>query len=175
MSKRYSVLTAVGPDRPGLVNEIAAAIHSAGANLEDSRMALLAGEFALVVLLSGSSETIERICRGVREMEQKMDLSIILKDTQKQEESKDQDIYLLEVTGVDQPGIVRRASEPMARRKVNIVSLESRLDNAAFSGTPLFSLKAELQMPDESMAQALRAELEGICEEWNLSYSLKRR
>ena len=33
--RNYLVFTAVGPDQPGLVNEISAAIHRAGANLED--------------------------------------------------------------------------------------------------------------------------------------------
>ena len=36
------------------MSEIASAIHTAGANLEDSRMAILGGEFALLLLLSGS-------------------------------------------------------------------------------------------------------------------------
>ena len=40
--KSYLVLTAVGPDRPGLVSEISSMVHGAGANLEDSRMAILA-------------------------------------------------------------------------------------------------------------------------------------
>ena len=46
-NKSYLVLTALGPDRPGLVNEISAMVLAAGANLEDSRMAILGGEFAL--------------------------------------------------------------------------------------------------------------------------------
>src|SRR5262245_30460436 len=33
--KSYLVLTAVGPDRPGIVSELSALIHRAGANVED--------------------------------------------------------------------------------------------------------------------------------------------
>ena len=40
MSKRFMVLTAIGPDRPGIVKEVAAVIHAEGCNLEDSRMAI---------------------------------------------------------------------------------------------------------------------------------------
>ncbi len=50
-NKSYLVLTAVGPDRPGLVSEISSLVLAAGANLEDSRMAILGGEFALLVLV----------------------------------------------------------------------------------------------------------------------------
>ena len=47
----YVVLTAVGPDRPGLVNALASLIRDAGANIEDSRMAILGGEFAVILLI----------------------------------------------------------------------------------------------------------------------------
>jgi glycine cleavage system regulatory protein len=36
------VLTAVGRDHPGLVHGLSAMIHEVGANIEDSRMAILA-------------------------------------------------------------------------------------------------------------------------------------
>ncbi len=65
-NKSYLVLTAVGPDRPGLVSEISSMVLSAGANLEDSRMAILGGEFALLVLVSGDEKaTGEVAARGV--------------------------------------------------------------------------------------------------------------
>src|SRR3954467_5650695 len=52
-NKSYLVLTAVGADRPGLVSEISSLVLAAGANLEDSRMAIPHGEFALLLLVSG--------------------------------------------------------------------------------------------------------------------------
>ena len=50
--RRYVVLTAVGPDRPGLVNQLSSLIREAGASIEDSRMAILGGEFAMILLVS---------------------------------------------------------------------------------------------------------------------------
>jgi glycine cleavage system transcriptional repressor len=32
------IITAVGPDRPGIVGELTGELHSAGANILDSRM-----------------------------------------------------------------------------------------------------------------------------------------
>src|SRR3954465_15143150 len=45
------IVTAVGPDRPGIVGELTGHLHAAGANLLDSRMVNLRGQFALVLLM----------------------------------------------------------------------------------------------------------------------------
>src|SRR4051812_16700930 len=43
------IITAVGPDRPGLVGEFTGVLLDAGANLGDSRMVNLPGHFALMI------------------------------------------------------------------------------------------------------------------------------
>jgi glycine cleavage system transcriptional repressor len=152
------VLTAVGPDRPGLVSEIAAAIHAAGANLEDSRMAILGGEFALLLLLSGSEAAAAAVEHAAEPLGEKLGLRLLSKRT---------------VTGFDRPGIVLRVSEILARRGVNVASLESHLAYAPLSGTPMFVLEAELQVPSEVALAELRRELSAQCDEENLDLSLE--
>ena len=51
--QRETVLvSASGRDQPGIVDSVSGVIFDAGANLEDSRMAILGGEFALFVLVT---------------------------------------------------------------------------------------------------------------------------
>src|SRR6478672_5633798 len=45
------IVTAVGPDRPGIVGDLTGHLHAAEANLLDSRMVNLRGQFALVLLM----------------------------------------------------------------------------------------------------------------------------
>jgi glycine cleavage system transcriptional repressor len=52
------VLTAVGPDRIGLVEEISAFIVRLQCNIEDSKMAVFCGEFAVILLVSGSTDNL---------------------------------------------------------------------------------------------------------------------
>ena len=49
----HLILTAVGPDRVGLVEKISEFIARHGCNIEDSKMAVFCGEFALIVLIAG--------------------------------------------------------------------------------------------------------------------------
>jgi glycine cleavage system transcriptional repressor len=170
--KTYLVLTAVGPDRPGLVSEIAAAIHAAGANLEDSRMAILGGEFALLVLLSGPEAAAAAVERTSGALGERLGLRVLSKRTGRGQ-AKHFLLYRISVTGFDRPGIVSRISEILARRGVNVASLESRLEYAPLSGTPMFVLEAELQLPSEVVLAELRRELSGQCDEENLDLSLE--
>ena len=53
-SQHYLVITALGADRPGIVNTITRHVSSCGCNIEDSRLAMLGEEFTFIMLLSGS-------------------------------------------------------------------------------------------------------------------------
>jgi glycine cleavage system transcriptional repressor len=170
--KTYLVLTAVGPDRPGLVSEIASAIHAAGANLEDSRMAILGGEFALLMLLSGPEAAAAAVEGVTTSLGDKLGLRVLTKRTGRGAQ-KHFLPYRISVTGFDRPGIVRRVSEILARRGVNVASLESRLSYAPLSGTPMFVLEADLQVPSEVALAELRRELAAQCDEENLDLSLE--
>lgn len=171
--KAYLVLTAVGPDRPGLVSEISAAIHVAGANLEDSRMAILGGEFALLLLLSGSEAAAAGVEKAAASLGERLGLRVVSKRTARGV-PKDFLPYRISVSGFDRPGIVSRVSEILARRGVNVASLESHLAYAPLSGTPMFVLEAELQVPSEVALGELRRELSAQCDEENLDLSLER-
>lgn len=172
MSKRYLALTAVGPDRPGLVNEISSLVLAAGANLEDSRMAILGGEFALLMLISGDTKAIENVELGSGELGARLGLRLLSKPTSPPQ-ARDFLPYQIRVTGVDRPGIVQRVASVLAGRGVNVASLESRLSYAPLSGTPMFILEAALQIPSALALADLRRELSSVCEEENWDFTLE--
>jgi glycine cleavage system transcriptional repressor len=174
MSKKsYLVLTAVGPDRPGLVSEISSLVLAAGANLEDSRMAILGGEFALLMLVSGDEAKMHDVEARSAGLGERLGLRVITKHTTPQQVPNDFLPHRFRVTGVDRPGIVQRVTAVLAGRGVNVASLESRLEFAAESGTPMFILEAALQIPSALALADLRRELATACEEENWDFSLE--
>ncbi len=171
--RRYMVLSAVGADRPGLIEKVASLIHGAGANLEDSRMAILGGEFALILLFSGHHQAIDRVQRGCDTLANELDLTVSLRPTTGQTPSRNYLPYRLRVSGMDRPGIVARVSAVLTRHEVNVSALDSTLVNAPLSGTPMFQLDSRLQMPSTVGMKALRNELTALCEEENLDFALE--
>lgn len=173
-NKGYLVVTAVGPDRAGIVSELSGLIHGLGANLEDSRMALLGGEFALLLLVSGSEAVLARVEGRLAESESALGLRLLAKRTSERS-AKGTSPYRIHVSGFDRPGIVQAVTSVLARRGVNLTGLESRLVHAPESGTPLFVLEADLEVPSQLELAELRSELTTKCDEENLEVLLEAR
>jgi glycine cleavage system transcriptional repressor len=173
--RSYMVLTAVGPDRPGLVEQISSLLHRAGANLEDSRMAILGGEFALILLFTGSAEAITIVSSEGQKLALELDLTLSLKETRPRTQLTDFVAYQLRVSGVDRTGIVARVSSLLAGRKINVAALDSRIEYAPLSGTPMFHLSAALQVPSQLALASLRSDIALLCEHENLDFQLESR
>jgi glycine cleavage system transcriptional repressor len=171
--RRYMVLTAVGPDQPGLVQRVSELISEAGANLEDSRMAILGGEFALILLFSGNAEAIARVDQRAVALSNQGLLTVALKPTARSRTLKNYLPYRLRVSGEDRVGIVSKLSKLLAGRGINVASLDSRVSYAPLSGTPMFQLQAELQIPGELALAELRRDLANACEEENLDFTFE--
>jgi glycine cleavage system transcriptional repressor len=171
--KQYLVVSAVGPDRPGLVSELSATLRARGANLEDSRMAILGGEFALLMLVAGSSATLEALGSELPALGQRLALTVLTKPTQRRSNPSEHISYRLKVAGVDHPGIVERVSSLLAERLINVESLDSRIAYAPLSGTPMFLLEATLQVPTETALSRLRGDLSSLAEQDNLDITLQ--
>jgi glycine cleavage system transcriptional repressor len=173
MPRQHLILTAVGSDRPGLVKRVAELIHSCDCNIEDSRMAILAGEFALILLFSGEPASLESARQAVEQtLAQKLGFVVSFKEAATPAEQTRYLPWRLSLSGSDQPGIVHRVSGVFAELDVNVASLESHLGHAAFSGTPIFNLHAELQIPGDEALQRLRSRLGAVCDELDLAYVL---
>src|SRR5262249_4740783 len=86
--ERHLVISALGPDRPGIVAEITHYVTERGGNIEDSRMAVLGGEFGVMMLVSGSGAEVGRIASEIATLEKQTGLSIVTRETKSAEEHR---------------------------------------------------------------------------------------
>ena len=56
MNSQSLIVSALGSDQPGIVSEISGVISSHGGNVEESRMSRLGSDFAIIMLVSVSSD-----------------------------------------------------------------------------------------------------------------------
>ena len=66
--KTFLVISAVGADHPGLVNDLSRSILEYGCNIEDSRMTVLGGEFAAILLVEGKWNTLAKVENALPEL-----------------------------------------------------------------------------------------------------------
>ena len=158
------IITAVGPDRPGLVAELTRHVHEAGASLADSRMVNLRGHFALLALVEGADDAIAGLTKVLAAKGEAMGLRL---DAQGVEASKAPRAaasvpYRLKTYSMDQPGIVARVTGVLEKHGVNVEELETRLESAPFAGTPLFTLEAIVSVPKGVGIRVLRDDLTAL-------------
>ena len=171
-SKENAVLTAVGPDRIGLVEKISEFIVQHRCNIEDSKMAVLYGEFALILLISGSPPDLLSTERASHELAKLTGLSIGLKRPTTKKSAEPFLPYKLTASCMDHPGVVHRLSSILSNLAINIESMETKTYAAPVSGTPIFRLEAFISIPAKLNINALRTHFAEIEREENIDIYL---
>ncbi len=171
--RNYILISAVGTDRIGIVEDISAAVLSAACNIEESRMAILGGEFAALVLASGEGGATEGLMARAEKLGSDLGLSVSIRPTVPPKEDIDAVPYILESASVDEPGIVHSVASALRRRGINIAELETDTAPAPWTGAPMFTMKAAILVPRAVTVQSLRKELEALETEHGLDLKLK--
>lgn len=140
-------ITVIGPDRPGIVADVAETLADLGVNLTDSTMTRLRGHFAMTLICSGevAAETVEAallplstagsLLATVREVGPEADAPV------------PGAVYLVSLHGADRLGIVAAVTRVLARAGGNITDLSTRLVG------PLYTLFAEVDLPAPVVAE----------------------
>ena len=170
--KNHLILTAVGPDQVGLVQKISEFIARQGCNIEDSKMAVFCGEFALILLISGESGNLIKIANDHSEIEVATGLTISIKTPATRKTAESLLPYKLTASCMDHPGIVYQISGVLSSLGINIESLETKTYAAPVSGTPIFRLEADISVPANANMNVLRQCFADIQKEENIDIEL---
>ncbi len=171
----FVLLTVTGRDRPGIVGEVSRWLFEKGGNIHESRMAQLGGEFAALLLVSGPAGFLAALEADRVRFEQESRLSLAARATSPSPEPPRIPLfrYTLEASCLDHPGVVYQVSERLRRRGINIAEAATVTEPAPFSGTPVFRMRMELQVPSNVAIAEFRAELEELGREQNIDFDLK--
>jgi glycine cleavage system transcriptional repressor len=169
-TEHFLVLSALGPDRPGIVAEVTEYLAERGGNVEDSHMAVLGAEFGILLLVSGTADEIAAIQRDAGTLAQQTGLGITIRPTKSPEEHRRAEVIPCVVTAeaFDQEGIVRAVSRALHAVGANIVSLETNAYEAPVTGSPLFRMEARIDVPTSVGISKVRKAMEGVAESENL-------
>jgi glycine cleavage system transcriptional repressor len=162
------VIAAVGEDRPGLVDALSGWILDSGCNITDSRMTVLGGEFAVLLLVEGKWNNLARLEDQAKQTETRLGMHISLKRTERRSAGGDFLPYAVDVVALDHPGIVHNLASFFSQRNINIQDLSTACYAAAHTGTQMFSVHMTLDVPAQTHIAALREEFLDFCDHLNL-------
>ena len=165
--KKYSILFLMGEDRPGIVDHVSTFLFDKGANIEDSRMAVMGGCFSIMMLFSCSVEELEKVNSGLSE------LRWVLKHPSTMHRRRKrllipENLLKLSVTSMDHPGIVKEVVRILRRHDVNIRAMNTETKSAPLSGAPIFSMMLEGVLPGGRPLSMVRKDLTTLAFEMNM-------
>jgi len=167
-NKNLLVITALGEDRPGLVASLTEAITQQQCSICESRMSLLGGEFALIMLIEGQWNNIAKLEQTLPGLQEKLNLTLQVKHTEQRTNQQAAIPYSVEVLALDNPGIVHKVTDFFYNRTINIHDLQTDSFNAAHTGTKMFALTITIEIPTAMHIPSLREEFLEFSDELNL-------
>ena len=176
MSKKknnYLVISAVGADRPGIVNDLSEIILDHDCNIIDSRMIMLGGEFAVLLMISGNWNNVAKLEDKLTNLQKKLGLAITHKRTEERHPKTNLVPYEVEVITIDHPGIVFQLANFFSTREINIEEVNTNSYSAPHTGTPMFSVNMVVDVPSTVSIAALREEFLDFCDEHNMDAAIE--
>lgn len=160
------IITAAGPDRPGIVAAVTGALYEHGANLADCAMALLGGQFAMMLLVESEvdAKTMESSLTATAES---FELEVTVREAAITEAEEPARPYVVSVYGADHPGIVHGIASVLARRSVNITDLTSHLMGG------IYTMVLDVELPPEIDPGEVEADLLDAANELGVDHAFR--
>ncbi|MDI9227850.1 glycine cleavage system transcriptional repressor [Serratia bockelmannii] len=170
--EHYLVITALGADRPGIVNTITRHVSSCGCNIEDSRLAMLGEEFTFIMLLSGSWNAITLIESTLPQKGAELDLLIVMKRTNSHERPSMPATVWVQVEVKDSPHIIERFTDLFDSSQMNIAELVSRTQPADGDLPPQLYIQITAHSSGDRDASNIEQAFHRLCTELNAQGSI---
>ncbi len=163
------ILTLTGPDRVGIVERVTGLLLARGGNVETSRMARLGGEFAILMLVSIPRERLDGLEGDFDSLaDEGYRVSTKLAERPQTQPHSGWIPFRIEVEGADHEGIIHEVARYLSERGINIESIDSETTLAPVSGSPLFSMTAQVLAPPSLSGTSWERGLDAIADRLNL-------
>jgi glycine cleavage system transcriptional repressor len=146
-------VSAIGLDRPGIIAAVAERLAAHGANVTDSRMAILRGHFAMTLIVEGAER--EALARDLEQLPT-LETIQVTEVAEAAANPRSQPTHVVAVHGGDHPGIVAAVTRVLADAGANVTDLQTRLSR------DLYVMVIDVAVPEaavvEDRLQAVAAE-----------------
>ena len=157
------VLTVLGDDRPGLVDQLSGTISAHGGNWEHSQMARLGGKFAGIVQVSVPNPSAAALQDALDALSDEGDLHISVDGAGVAQQATGSR-FVLSMVGTDRPGLVHSVSAALATVGATIEELSTSTRSAAMAGGMLFEARAVVALPASVRIDDVHIQLEELAD-----------
>jgi len=118
--------------------------------------------------VTGSWDALAKLESRLPAVGEEFGLAIVQQRTRAAKIEKPLIPYVVEVSALDQPGIVNSLANFFARLRINIESLDTDTYPAPHTGAPMFAVRMTLGIPADAHIATLRGDFLDYCDDHNL-------
>lgn len=164
----YLVITALGNNKPDILEQLTHSIKDCGCNILESRMTVLGSEMCMLMLVSGSWDAIAKIEDTLSRLEDRLEMAINTRRTSPANVSGNLMPYAIDVVSFNHIGIVHDIVNFMHENKIGIQDMYSNTYKANNTGTIMFSLHMAVNIPADISIASIRGDFMDFCDQLNL-------
>ena len=167
-----AVISTIGHDRPGLVHDITTLAEQHQVNIEDSRMTVVGGEFAVLMSLTGALDQLRAFDQSMQALTGD-EMAYVYRETDARQADAVTRPYQATITAIDHPGIVAAIAGFFSARKINLQDVDTETSRAPHTGTPIFTVHLTAWIPADLKVHELKEAFEEFCAEKDLDGELE--
>jgi len=166
--KQQLVLTVLGDQKSRLIEKLTRSIEDCGANILDSRIGAMGNEFAALMLLSGSWDSIAKLEDILPRLGKELNARINSKRTDKRQTNNRQIPYTIEIVCCDRAGVIHDVVKFLIDNHIDICELYSNTYQSPYTDMTMFSMHMIVNIPADSSIASVRTEFMDFCDQMNL-------
>ena len=156
------IVTFVGDDRQGIVQELSQRVTQNGGNWLESRMSRMAGKFAGIARIAIEPSHVERLSKELMAID---GLSTLLEPAKGSDEDLSMLAFSMSIIGPDRPGIMSEITAALLKKQVNLAEVDTRVGPAPMSGEHTFFAEVNILVPPEVSMAALETTLNQVADD----------
>ncbi|OUS29297.1 hypothetical protein A9Q99_09310 [Gammaproteobacteria bacterium 45_16_T64] len=169
----HLVISALGADKPGIINELSRLTLDQECNILDTRMTVLGDAFALLMMVSGPGEALSTLRQNLSHAATSLELTVTFQNAQSKPHQEPALPYQALIIAIDNLGIVHDITGFFSDKLINIEEMHTETYAAPHTGTRMFSLSVEIKIPGGLNISNLKEEFATFCDELNLDASIE--
>jgi glycine cleavage system regulatory protein len=164
------IISVLGDDKPGLVDNLSSFIVKHGGDWIESRMSHLGGKFAGILSVNIADNNVKAFIDDVSTANIGLQVLCEVSDIS---EITEYNNYHIELTGQNRPGIIYNLTHVLAEFKANVEELTSEVIEAPMSGEELFIATINIHLPKQISELTIKKKIERIANEFVADIQLK--
>ncbi|MCP1726484.1 glycine cleavage system transcriptional repressor [Natronospira proteinivora] len=162
------IISALGSNRPGLLEALTRQISQSGCSVNHSRGSLIDGHILFVARLTGSWDTLARVEAASERLERELGMAIQIRRVEAPPENRLQLPYTVDIVARDRNGTLNEVLGFFSQYQIEVAEVVTQSYVSDHTDTPMATIQMTVHIPDVQPLTVIRDQFMELCDRLNL-------